>query len=283
MSYSNIFMSMKTLKNLIKEPFFLFFLLGAFLFIMYTRAAGYIDQKNRQIFVRQTQIALLEESFRKTWNRSPTENELTAQIDNFVMDEIFSKEAVAMGLDKTDPAIKRRLRQIMEMMMDDYATIYPTENQLRTYLSENQEKFRQDPRISFRHTYFPLENKEEAIQFLSRLQKSLSVDEHSMRGLLLIPDRFEDESEREIERLFGNMFTRELFGLETGDWQGPVQSSYGWHLVKVSQLIEGKVPDLNQIWDLVDREWSVERKKEIKEEQYKVMRDQYKISIEELQ
>lgn len=276
-------MSMKTIRKVIKEPFLLFFLLGALIFIMYTRATGYIDQRNRQIYVSQDQIALLAESFQKTWNRSPTEDELKALVNNFIMDEIFFKEAVSMGLDKTDLAVKRRLRQIMEMMMDDFATIYPTENQLREYLSANPEKFRQDSRISFRHIYFPLEDEDEAIRILDRLQKGISVEKDYTGGLLLIPDRFESETEREIERLFGGVFTRELFELETGDWTVPVESSYGWHLVKVSERIEGEVPDLNQIWDLVEREWSVERKKEIKEQQYKVMRDQYKISIKEPQ
>ncbi len=276
-------MSMKTIRKVIKEPFLLFFLLGALIFIMYTRATGYIDQRNKQIYVGQDQIALLAESFQKTWNRSPTEDELKAQVNNFIMDEIFFKEAVSMGLDKTDLAVKRRLRQIMEMMMDDFATIYPTENQLREYLSANPEKFRQDSRISFRYIYFPLEDEDEAIRILDRLQKGISVEKDYTGGLLLIPDRFEYETEWEIERLFGGVFTRELFELETGDWTGPVESSYGWHLVKVSERIEGEVPDLNQIWDLVEREWSVERKKEIKEQQYKVMRDQYKISIEEPQ
>lgn len=276
-------MSMKTIRKVIKEPFLLFFLLGALIFIMYTRATGYIDQRNRQIYVGQDQIALLAESFQKTWNRSPTEDELKAQINNFIMDEIFFKEAVSMGLDKTDLAVKRRLRQIMEIMMDDFATIYPTENQLREYLSANPEKFRQDSRISFRYIYFPLEDEDEAIRILDRLQKGISVEKDYTGGLLLIPDRFEYETEWEIERLFGGVFTRELFELETGDWTGPVESSYGWHLVKVSERIEGEVPDLNQIWDLVEREWSVERKKEIKEQQYKVMQGQYKISIEEPQ
>jgi hypothetical protein len=274
---------MKKIRNFIREPVVLFFLLGALIFILYTRATGYIDHKNRQIHVSQVQIALLAESFQKTWNRSPTADELRAQIDNSIMDEIFFKEAVAMGLDKSDLAVKRRLRQIMEMMMDDYATTIPTENQLREYLSANPEKFRQDSRISFRQIYFPVEDKEGAIQLLSRLQQGMPVDDNYSGGLLLIPDRFENESEREIERSFGNVFTREVFRLETGDWQGPVESSYGWHLAKVSERMEGEVPDLNQIWDLVEREWSVERKKEIKEQQYKVMRDQYRITIEEPQ
>jgi len=272
---------MKKIRNLIKEPFVLFLLMGALIFIAYTRTTGYIDHKNRQVHVSQTQIALLEETFRKTWTRSPSEIELRAQIDNFIMDEIFFKEALAMGLDKTDPAIKRRLRQIMEMMMVDYATIYPAENQLRTYLSENPEKFRRDSRISFRHMYFPVEDKEQAIHSLDRLNGGNPLDENYTVGLLIIPDQFEDESEREIERLFGNAFTRDLFALEPGEWTGPVESSYGWHLVQVSQRTEGEVPGLNEIWDVVEREWSVERKKEIKEEQYKAMRDQYKVTIEQ--
>jgi len=273
---------MKTIKKAVKEPFVLFLLLGTVLFITYFQTTNYIDKKNRKIYVNKDQIGLLEESFRKTWNRDPTPNELNAQIDNFVMDEIFFKEAVAMGLDKTDPAVKRRLRQIMEMMLDDYATIYPSENQLRNYLSEHPEKFRLDPKISFRHLYFRLEDKEEAINQLSRLEKGISVDEDYTGGLLLIPSEFENESQREIERLFSNSFTENVFDLETGKWKGPIESAYGWHLVKVSQLIEGKIPDLNEIWDEVEREWSIERKRQMKEEQYKIMREQYDVIIENM-
>ena len=271
---------MNTLKKIIKEPIILFFLMGTLIYILYTLTADFIDKKNRKIFVSKAQIGLLEESFSKTWNRNPTENEFSAQIENHIMDEIFFKEAVAMGLDKTDLAVKRRLRQIMEIMLDEYTTIYPTEVQLRKYLSEHPDKFRREPRISFRHIYYPLEEKEKAINFLSSLQKGLEVDENMVRGLFLIPGQFEDESKREIEKLFGNSFTQKLFELETGNWQGPVESAYGWHLVILSQRIEGIVPDLNEIWDIVEREWSVERKKVMKEEQYKIMRKQYDVIIE---
>ncbi len=159
---------MKKIKNLIKEPLLLFFLLGTISFILYTQATTYIEKKNKQITISESQIELLKESFKKTRFRNPTQNELDAQLDNYVMDEIFYREAVAMGLDKTDPAVKRRLRQVLELMMDDYTTIYPTENQLRKCLSENPDKFRKEPSISFRHLYFPFANKEEAIDLLQR-------------------------------------------------------------------------------------------------------------------
>ena len=54
-----------------------------------------------------------------------SEKEIKAQIDNFIKDEVFFKEAVAMGLDKSDPAVKRRLRQLMELMMELMIVVTP--------------------------------------------------------------------------------------------------------------------------------------------------------------
>ena len=79
------------------------------------------------------------------------------------MDEIFFKEAVAMGLDKTDPAIKFRLRQVMELMLEDLTTVYPTQNQLEKYLLENEDKFRKGSRISFIQLYFAFNDKQDLL------------------------------------------------------------------------------------------------------------------------
>jgi hypothetical protein len=252
------------------------------MYIIYSQSADYIDKKNKQIFISSAQIGLLEEAFRKTWNRNPTQDETKAQIQNLVMDEVFFKEAVAMGLDKTDPAIKRRLRQVLELMLDDYATIYPTENQLRDYLNAHPDKFQRDPLISFRHLYYPIEDKEEALNLLLRLKQGKPFDENAIVGLLLVPNQFENERKLEVGKLFGNIFTQKLFELEPGNWQGPLESAYGWHLVKISEKVVPGLPELNEIWDVVEREWSVEIKKEMKEKQYQVMRDQYEITVENL-
>ena len=272
---------MKRFLKLIREPVVLFFIIGFLLFILYARTSDLVEQGNKQIFVSQAQIEGLEETFTKTWNRSPSEDEITALVNDFIMDEIFYKEALAMGLDKTDLTVKRRLRQIIEMMMDDYAKIYPSEDQLRSYLSENPEKFQRDSRFSFIQLHFPTEEKEQATQFLSRLQTNNTTLEEYAGGLRMIPDRFENESESNIEKLFGQYFTGELLEMETGNWEGPLASPYGWHLLQIREKIEGEVPELNDIWDQVEREWSEERKKEIKEEQYRIMREHYSITVEE--
>ena len=272
---------MKRLLKLFREPIVLFFILGFLLFILYARTKDLTEQGHKQIFVAQDQIKELEETFTKTWNRVPDEDERSALVNDLIMDEIFYKEALAMGLDKTDLTVKKRLRQIIEMMMDDYAKIYPSEEQLRSYLSENQEKFRGESRFSFIQLHFPTEEKGQATQFLSRLQSKSATLEEYAGGLRMIPDWLEAETESNIEKIFGPYFTGELLEMETGNWEGPLASPYGWHLVQIRKKMEGELPELSDIWDQVEREWSEERKKEIKEEQYRILREHYTITVEE--
>jgi len=278
----NITFQMKNrFRKIVGEPMVLFLLLGLLLFIIYQFVTDYYDQLNKRIVVTQGQIELLSESFSKTWNRQPTEQELNAQIENYIKDEVFYKEAVALGLDKSDVAVKRRLRQIMELMMDDMAAVYPSEDQLKKYLSENPDKFRQDPVISFRHIYFSTENREDAVEILNKLKDTLPVDAGKFEGLALIPNEFSNESSRAVERLFGKPFTDALFELEAGAWEGPIESAYGYHLIYISQINEGYVPELSEIWDEVEREWAFERKTEIKEQQYQRIKENYNVRFEE--
>ena len=80
---------MKRILKLIREPVVLYFILGFLLFILYARTTGLVEQRNKQIFVGRAQIEQLKETFTKTWNRSPSKDEFTALVNDFVMDEIF--------------------------------------------------------------------------------------------------------------------------------------------------------------------------------------------------
>ena len=269
--------------RIVREPIFLFFILGSLLFLFYSAASSYYNKKNNEIVISAMQVALLKDSFEKTWKRAVNETELQALIENHIKDEVFYREAVSMGLDKSDLAIKRRLRQVMELVLDDYSSVYPSENQLRKYLSEHPGKFRQDSRISFRHQYFSMDQKQVAENQLSRLKKGFSSDENYTNKLSLMPEIFENEPHAEVMKLFGDNFSSQVFKLEKGAWQGPLASAYGWHLVKVSDQSPGVVPPLNDIWDEVEREWTLDKKRELKEKQFQKMRGRYNITVEKLE
>lgn len=272
---------MKRILKIFREPAVLFFLLGILFFVLYQAATGYMEDRKKQIHVSQAQIVQLEESYTRAWNRPPGETEMEALVNDYIMDEIFYKEAVAMGLDKTDPTIKQRLRQLMEMMMDEYSTIYPSEDQLRAYLEANPDKFRRENRISFRQLYFAPEALEQARDFLTQLRNNEAAYLSYPGGLLLLPEININQYNSAVDKMFGEFFASAIFEMETGKWTGPLESPYGWHLIFIDEINPGVLPDLEEIWDLVEREWSADRKKEIREEQYRIMREQYSISVEE--
>lgn len=247
--------------------------------VIYSNVSQYYSLHNQQIIVRASQIELLRETFTQTWNRPPTEQEMAGLINNHIKDEVYYKEAVALGLDKTDLAVKRRLRQMMELMLDDNAQVYPSEDQLREYMNANPEKFMNDAIISFQQIYFKPEEEGKARNALSGLLDD-TFDEGDVGSMIMIPPQFENEINSRVESTFGKEFTTEIFELKSGDWQGPIRSAYGWHLVKINFIQEPQLPDLNEIWDEVEREWSFERKQLIMEEQYEEIRDRYTITFE---
>ena len=266
--------------RILKEPIVLFFVFGGLIFFLYTAATNLALKKERRILVSSEQVEMLKASFTKTWKRAPEKKELDGLIQSYIQDEVFYREAVAMGLDKSDRAVKRRLRQTMELILDDYTTVYPTESQLQAYLSANAEKFAQDPKITFTHRYYDMDEKEKAISQLSALRSGIVGNDVAPLGLNLLPSSFEDETQQQVSSTFGNEFASSLFELEVGSWQGPIKSAYGWHLVLVSEVTPGIVPPLNDIWDIVEREWSLERKTKLKDEQYATMKARYDITIE---
>ena len=266
--------------RILSEPLVLFFLFGFIFFLVYTILENRLDRSDREIIISKGQVQLLEETFTKTWNQPPTEEQLEGQIENLIKNEVYFKEAVAMGLDKSDPAIKMRLRTLIEMMMDDMATVYPSEDQLNTYLSAHPDKFRRDPLMSFEHIYFPEDEKEVANLQLYNINNNLSVDERSFGNLSLIPAQFINESFSGVKRTFGEAFAEEIFKLDTGKWLGPVRSAYGWHLVIITEYVPARLPELSEIWDLVEQEWSLEKRNLKKDEQYQKMKEKYYVKFE---
>ena len=75
-------------------------------------------------------------------------------IRDYVREEVFAREAVALGLDKDDTIIRRRLRQKLEFVSEDVAAqAEPTDEQLHAYLKEHPDTFRGDRRFSFSQVY----------------------------------------------------------------------------------------------------------------------------------
>jgi hypothetical protein len=254
-------------KRLLREPLVHFLLLGAALFGAYALLGQGKPSAQDEIIVSAGQIEALAATFTKIWQRPPTAQEMKAQIDQYVKEEMLSREAMALGLDKNDTVIRRRLQQKMEFLAEDFtAADDPTEAELADYLARHPDQFAEEPRFTFRQIFLSPDERgdrleTEATRLLADLRKQgADTDIAALGDGTLLPHDLTDEPRRAVASQFGSEFASALGKLNPGEWSGPIQSGYGVHLVFVSRRTEGRVPALDEVRRHVKRELMNERR-----------------------
>ncbi len=274
------------MKKLHKEPLLHFLTIGAMIFVLFSIVnKEEAAVSGNKIVVSSAEIERLSDNWSKNWNRPPTETELKGLVESYIKEEVYYREALALGLDQNDTILRRRLMQKMEFLSNDLAELnQPDESALNKYFLDNEDKYELPPRVSFTHIYFSLDKRgakvvEDAKSVLTGLN-ALRAPE--LGDTFMMQYDFVQETPFEVERLFGKGFTEELFTLETNTWQGPIRSGYGFHLVRISEKIESSIPKLALVIDKVRTDLMFEQKKMMNEEIYKKFKERYEIVVEDM-
>ncbi len=275
------------MKKILTEPLVHFLVIGALLFIGFSLAQDGDQTMANKIVVTENDITVLKADFERTWQRPPQEKELKGLLEEKIREEIAYREGLELGLDRDDPYIRRRLRMKLELMLEDIsAQSTPTEEELATFLTENREMFRRQPRIGFSQVYLnPASHGDQLEREAEKLRERLSREEGPLNlelfgDAIMLPRKFPLSPTTVISRQFGKMFVDQLDKVEVGEWQGPIRSGYGYHLVFVEERIEGRDPELAEIRPAVEREYDLKLRKELKEKIYSGLREKYTIVIE---
>jgi len=267
----------------LREPLLHFLLIGAALFVAFDLVGDPSRaERDNQIVVSAGRIQQLANIFARTWQRPPTAAELKGLIDDFVLEEIYYRQAVAMGIDRDDTVIRRRLRQKFEFLTDDLAaTLEPTEEELAAYLAANPDAFRRDTTYTFAQVYI---NPDQAgVDLETRVAEQLSAlkaGSAEPANSSLLPSHFEREPARVVNNTFGTGFSANLDALTPGEWQGPVESGLGVHLVRLESVVEGTLPELAEIRPVVEREWANEKRLETRRMINEQLLKDYVVEIE---
>jgi hypothetical protein len=277
------------MKKLIREPFIHFLLLGAAIFIANRLVSGRAENQPEKIVITQGQITSLVIGFSRTWQRPPSREELEGLIRDRVREEVYSREAIAMGLDRDDPIIRRRLQQKLAFVTDDVAAVAePTNAELADYLKTHSAIFRVDRGVTFSQVYLDPNKRGEhlagdANQLLTQLrQQGRGADLSSLGDPFLLEHRFLATPDMEIAKQFGEKFVTKLGDVPVGQWFGPVESGYGMHLVFVEERTAGRLPELAEIRDAVSRDWTNERRLELNEKFFQGLLKHYEIVVEKM-
>ena len=275
------------MKRLLKEPLLHFLVLGALLFAVYSWLNRSLpDNKSAAGTVRITsnEIAWLKETWSRQWQREPTRDELRGLVTDFLKEELLAREARALGLDQNDTIVRRRLAQKLEFLVQDTSRLAePTEGDLRRFYDANPERFQTDARISFTHVFFSREKRAnaatEAKVALSDLSGGANPADFGDR--LLVDSEIVDADMQSVADQFGREFADAVFTLKPGGWNGPIESGYGLHLVRVSEVKPANRREFSQVKTQVLERWREQRQREDNEKYFASLLKKYDVVVDE--
>ena len=271
------------MNRFLAEPLLHFLLIGAGLFVLFGFVnKGELPESDSTIVVTSGRIEQLSGLFAKTWQRPPKEEELKGLIDDFILEEIYYRQAKEMGIDRDDIIIRRRLRQKMEFLTDDVASyLEASDEELATYLEVNADRFRRDSTYSFRQVFInPEKHGERLDEYITAQMRALEAGKEVVGDSGLLPASFESATARMVDSPLGLGFAAQLDELDTGKWIGPVVSELGLHLIYIESRVPGSLPPFDEVRPVVEREWAHEKRLEMRSELNKKLREDYKIIVE---
>ena len=244
-------------------------------------------ESSKQIALTLDDLQLMESYFESQWHRPPTPAEFQAMVEDKIREEVLYREGLAMGLDKDDTIVKRRMAQKMQFLAEDVAAAHePSTAELKAWFDKNSNKFALPSRYSFRHLYFSPDKRgknarEDAARVLAKIagQPEDSRLAVSSGDSFMFQDYYGDRTPEAIAKEFGPPFAVAVEKLKPGSWQGPVESGYGWHLVFVDTVIPGRIPALEEIESDVKTAWLSEQKATAWQKAYAEMRARYTVLL----
>jgi len=280
-------MNTSRLQTLLREPLIHFLLIGAALFFVFDQIGDPVEVDNR-IVVSQADLDILASDWLRRTGRPPSPQQVEQQLRQYIREQVLSREAVNLGLDRDDVIIRRRLTQKMQFLFDDLGQVPdPSDAELDVFMSQHVERFTLPETLSFRHIFLNPDSRgkviqDQAQQLLSRLQESNAVVDTSELGdPTLLPLQFGNQTRLQISNLFGDEFAGQVYSLPVNRWSGPVASGYGLHLVFVHSRTAARVQPLAEVRQSVIRQWQTAKQQELNDLFYQGIQQRYEIILDD--
>ena len=269
------------LMRLLREPLLHFFALGGLIFVLYANGVGSGELPPEAISITAAQIDQLAAQYTAIWRRPPTADELDHLIDGYVREEVYYREALALGLDQNDAVVRQRMRQKIEFLTDIGAqTLDPTTDELQAYLSANENRYRQGSRRALEQVFLGQAPTQIEIDLaLQDLQSNPATNASAFSKRSFLPAELGLSLPEAINSVYGNGFFDQIEKFPTGQWSGPVVSAHGVHLVRVIDNQAGQSPVLAEMRATVVRDWQAEKAKELRELDYITRKERFTIEI----
>ena len=262
-------------------------LLGIVLIVVFGRPSA-VDDTTR-VVISARDIAQLRAGWVKLWQREPTAAELRGQLERFVHDEVLYREAVRLGYNKDDALIRHTLKLKMEFLGEAQAqNMEPSVEEMQAYYAMRKDRYRVPAKVSFVHVYFSTDKRGAQSQAdAEQALETLRAENPELSALSGVGDRFMlkthyvGQDERDLRGSFGDAFAQQVIALEPEAWQGPIESAYGLHLVKVYDRQEAYLPEIEAIETKIRDDMDFENREAAKELFYTEILRNYQVEYDD--
>jgi hypothetical protein len=269
------------LQRFLREPLLHFIAIGGLFFLIFTAVNDVSENSIDTIIITPERIAQIATGFNGVWNRMPTAKELDNLIKEEVRSEVYYRDALALGLDKNDAVVRRRLRQKMEFLTDTGIYLQePSPGELETYFAANKQAYRSEPRLAFEQIFLGESPPEYTVsQTLKTLRSETAIDPSTLGQHTLLPAQLKLSQPDAIDSVFGKGFYNQIAELAPGEWVGPVTSVYGTHLARTLDGQPARIPPLEEVRESVLQHWKSAKAQENREQDYAKRRSRYIVEI----
>lgn len=219
------------------------------------------DRADRRIEIDASVLASLEAAEARRLGVPALSDVQRREVANrAVEDEILYREALRLGLDDGDPAVRQRLILKVLFLAEDIAGASGpfSDEELRAHWAANTARFREPAAISFMHVFASdrdvlLASRTAVENFAGDRAPPLGEAFPLSRDVPLT-------AVSAIAEAYGSELAASLSTAPIGSWIGPLSSKHGWHFVRVLSHRSEMTPPYSEIARSVEMDLRATRK-----------------------
>jgi hypothetical protein len=272
----------RLLARVLREPLTHFVAIGIAIFV----AAHVIEEQRSRynIAVSSAAVVRIANTYAQQYGAPPTPQQMRTMIDNQVREEIYLREGLALGLDRDDEIVRRRIAQKFDFLQQDQAAPRePSEAQLRAWYEGHKDRFTEPARRSFEQRFYAPDQRGDAAakalatgaaNGLGSGQAAPSGDSFPGPGTVVAL------AADEVERVFGGIgFGAAVFAAPVGKWSQPLRSGFGWHVIRVTEARPAHARNFDEARADVRRDWIEADRQKRNDAVWETLRARYAVTL----
>lgn len=260
--------------QVLREPLVQFLAIGVLLFTV-DRAVFLQRDDPYEIIVDERELNRLVELFTEGQGQPPSEEEVENLLVKWTQNEIFYREALAMGLDQGDEMMRSRLiLKMRNVIFNRVLKDPPKDEELREWFEINRASYDEPERFSVERLRLPDASTIEAAQALGTAFAQAVPEER--RSAIV---RYFRRSHDNLVTLFPADSVSALLAAPSGEWV-PVLMGDDWNLLRVADVLEAAPASFDEVKTQVAKDFAKAASGMQVSEMAEEIASKYRISLE---